>query len=192
MSYLDDTGLGTSNTLGPAPDDAGGGGFSQAGLGAGIGLVGLGISAFGAIKGSEDAAAAAKAQENIAGLEEKQNAQRQLAMQITGRQQQMQQIRSNQLARAQAQAAATNQGALQGSGYAGGQAGIQDQGMANLTGINQQLDIGNKIFGLDSDISQQKIAQYQAQSNAATDSGIGALGGMLLKAAPTIASLAML
>lgn len=175
---------------GSAPDS--GGGFSQSGLSAGIGLAGLAISGFGAMKGSQDSAAAAKAQEQIAGLEKQQNAQRQLAMQITGRQQQMQQIRSNQLAQAQATAAATNQGAQFGSGLAGGKASIQGQSEANLTGINQQLDIGNQIFGLDAQVSDQKMAQYKAQSDAATDSGIGALGGMLLKAAPTIAELAFL
>lgn len=188
---MSDTEWSSYNMTGLPGNDSSSGGVSQAGLGAGIGLVGLGISAFGAIKGSQDAQAAAQAQEQIAGLEKQQNAQRQLAMQITGRQQQMQQIRSNQLAQAQATAAATNQGAQFGSGLAGGKAGIQGQSEANLTGINQQLDIGNQIFGLDSQISDQKMAQYKAQSDAATDSGIGALGGMLLKAAPTIASLAM-
>lgn len=189
---MSDTEWSSYNMTGLPGNDPSSGGVSQAGLSAGIGLAGLGISAYGAIKGAQDAEEAAQSGIQIANLERQQNAQRQLAMQITGRQQQLQQIRTNQLAQAQATAAATNQGAQFGSGLAGGKAGIQDQSAANLTGINQQLDIGNQIFGLDAQISDQKMAQYKAQSDAATDSGIGALGGMLLKAAPTIASLAML
>lgn len=166
-------------------------GISQSGLAGGLGLLGLGLSAFGTASGVSAAQQSAQAGMNIAGLEQKVNDQRQLAMQITARRQQMQTIRTNQMAQAQATAAATNQGAQFGSGLQGGLAGVEGQSASNLQGINQQLQTGNNIFGLDNQISQQKIAQYQAQSQEATASGVSSFGGDLLKAAPMIASLAL-
>lgn len=161
----------------------------QGGVGAGAGLAGLGLEIFGAVSGSSAASSSAHSGMAIAGLEQQENAKRQQAMQIVARRQQLQVIRTNQMAQAQARAAATNQGAQFGSGLQGGLSGIEAQSASNLQGINQQLDIGNSIFGLDAKISQQKMAQYQSQSDQATASGIGAIGGALLKAAPTIASL---
>lgn len=165
-------------------------GFSQAGIGAGFGLAGLALGAFGAAEGVKAAKASAESGKAIAGLEQKVNDQRQLAMQITARRQQMETVRKNQQAQSQARAAAANQGASFGSGLAGGLAGISGQSASNLSGTNQQLDIGNQIFGLDRSISQEKIKQYQAQSDQASASGISSFGGALLKAAPMLASLA--
>lgn len=192
MSYLDDTGLGTSNTLGPGPDDAGSswGGPTQAGVGAAIGLAGLATSIFGTEQGVSAAKASAQSSMNIAGLEQQVNAQKKLAMQISARRSQTETIRQTQMLQSQAQSAATNQGAAQGSGLAGGLAGLSGMGAYNLEGINQNLQIGTTIFGLDDQISQQKIADAQAKSREASASGISSIGGALMKAAPTLAELA--
>ncbi len=166
-----------------------GGVSAQSGLSTGLGAAGLGLDIFGSIGASNAASKAAGISENITGLEGQVNAQRQLAMQVSARRQQMQIIRTNQQAKAQATAAATSQGAQFGSGLQGGLAQIAGQSGSNLLGEDQQLSIGNAIFGLDTQITQQKIAQTQAQSQGAADSGLASLGGTLLKAAPTIASL---
>jgi hypothetical protein len=185
-------GFGSGDPANTDPSAAyGTGPFSQAGIGAGFGLLGLGIEAFGAFDQYEGAQKAAQASEQIAGLEGQVNEQRRLAMQITGRRQQMEIIRQGQRASAQATAAATNQGAQFGSGLAGGLAQVAGQAGSNLLGENQQLAVGNEIFNLDAKISQQRILQAQAQGQQATGQGISSIGGVLLKAAPILAGLAL-
>jgi hypothetical protein len=185
MAYLDDIGghSGGDTSSGGSP-------FSQAGLGAGIGLAGLATSLFGAEQGASAAKASAQASMNIAGLEDKVNQQRKLAMQISARRQGIEAIRNTQQLQSQATAAATGQGAQYGSGLQGGLAGLSGMGNFNLQGINQNLEIGNTIFGLDTQISQQKIAEAQAKSQEASASGISSIGGAIMKAAPTLAELA--
>lgn len=124
----------------------------------------------------------AEAQQNITQDELKVEAQRQQAMELDARRKQMEIIRTNQRARAMALTTATSQGAatpgssvLAGAyGQASGQSGV------NMLGVNQNLEIGQNIFGLNSQISQQKIAMSQAQSSAATYSGLSSLGGSLM------------
>jgi hypothetical protein len=167
------------------------GGFSQAGVGAGIGLAGLGIEALGTMEQSSAAKDVTQADINIAGIQQKENAQRQLAMQINARRQQTQQIRDAQLKQSQGLASATSQGAQFGSGLSGGQAQIAGQANYNLQGINQNLQIGNTLFDLSNQQSQQQIAKFQAQSAQASASGLSSIGGDLLKAAPMLAQFAM-
>jgi hypothetical protein len=175
---------------GEAPSSSGDGLSGQAGLSAGLGLAGLGISLFGTEQGISAAKASAQASLNIAGLEQQVNAQKKLVMQISARRQGMETIRETQLKQSQATAAATNQGAQFGSGLQGGLAGLSGMGNYNLQGVNQGLQIGNTIFGLDDQISAQKIAEAKAKSDAATAAGTQSFGSMLEKAAPDLAKLA--
>lgn len=87
-------------------------------------------------------------------------------------------------------AAAVNQGAQFGSGIQGGQAQATDQGLFNSAGINQNLEIGRNIFGLNDQISGQKSLMSQSQSAQATDQGIASLGGAVVKNAGMIGNIA--
>lgn len=161
-------------------------------LGAAIGAIGLATSIFGGNAAAENAKQAAAVQGQIAGLEGKVNDQRQVAMQLSARRQQMEIFRNMQRARAQGLNAAVNQGANMGSGLQGGQAQATAQGLTNSAGVNQNLEIGNNIFGIQRDITKQKQVLSSIQGQMATNQGIASLGSSITAAGPGIGRLSTL
>lgn len=155
-------------------------------ISAGLGVVGLGMQIFGGFKGSEVASQQAEQSRYIAQDEQKINDQRRQQMLLESRRNQLQIFRNNQRLRAQATNAATQQGAQFGSGLQGGLAQIQDQGLFNSQGINQNVEIGQNIFGINNDISQHKMQLASLGGDAADAAGLASLGGALIKAGPTI------
>lgn len=141
---------------------------------------GMALSLLGSQKSSQAADAYYKSQQNVAGLEEKVNDQRRAAMEVDAQRRQLEVVRNNQRARAMALTTATNQGAQFGSGLQGAYGGISGQSETNLLGINQNLEIGRNIFGLDSQISQERIAQAGFQSKMNQGQGEASLGNMLM------------
>lgn len=158
-------------------------------IGAAVQGIGLATSIFGGMSASAHAKEAYNIQSTIAGYESQVEDQRHTAMQLAGRRQQMEILRNNQRARAMSTQAAVTQGASLGSGYAGGQAQVQDQSLFNLAGVNQNLEIGDKIFGLNKQISQQKLALSKVQGQMATDQGVSSFGGSLMKAGDPLSRL---
>lgn len=158
-------------------------------VGAGISAIGLGMSIFGGL----DQAAIAKDQANvsmdIATQERGINHQKQQAMELAGRRQQLEIIRNNQRARAMAENNATGQNAQFGSGLQGGLAQVADQSLFNLVGVNSALETGRSIAGFNDKISQDKIRMAQLGGNAASAAGFTSLGGSIMKAGPTIGAL---
>jgi hypothetical protein len=152
-------------------------------------VVGLGISLFGGSSASSDAKHAAEIQSNIAGFEGQLEDQRHTAMELAARRQSVETLRTNQRARSTAINNATNQGAQFGSGLQGGLAEVADQGLFNLSGINQNLAIGESMFNINKQITGQKQQLAQVQGQQATDQGLASLGGSIMKAGPTIGSL---
>jgi hypothetical protein len=101
-------------------------------LSAAAGLVGTGISAYGAYqqaKGSKQAEALRLRQQNL----EATRARRQT-------------VRQAIIARSTALSNATSQNAAEGSGAAGGQGSIASQAASNIQGINQGQSIGMQMF----------------------------------------------
>lgn len=152
-------------------------------------IIGMGLSAVGSFMGTQASSAASGIHQKIAGLEEDVNQQHRKAMEIDARRRQMDIIRTNQQKQALGMAAATNQGAQFGSGVAGGQAGIAGQSETNLVGVNQSLDIGRSIFGIDSQINEQRKQLASVETSSATASGVSALGSDLFKAAGPLQNL---
>lgn len=112
-------------------------------------------------------------QQNIIAAERGVQEQQRRAMELDGRRQQMEIIRNQQRARALALTGATAQGAAQGSGLQGGYGQISGITGTNMLGVSQALDIGRSIFGLNQNISDQRVAsmdlEYQlAQQRAAS------------------------
>lgn len=159
-------------------------------LGAGIGLLGLGTSLFGMSEQSEAAQHAAQIQGQIAGLEGQVNDQRETAMQLSSRRQNLETMRTAQKQSAVAIANATNQGAQFGSGLQGGLGQIRSQSLFNMEGVNQNQEIGTNIFGLNRQISADKVQLSQVQSDQATAQGISSLGGGIMQSAAPISRLA--
>lgn len=152
-------------------------------------ITGTALSLFGGIKSSSDAKQAAGINKGIAGDEQQINNQKQMQMQLEGRRMQMENLRNSQRLRAQATAAATNQGANLGSGLQGGLSQISDQSGVQALGINQNQEIGNNIFGINNDISSKKMQLADVQSSQATDAALMSLGGALVKTGGTIGGL---
>lgn len=157
----------------------------------GISAVGLGLQLFGGASAASKAHEAYGIQQNITGLEGQANEQRRTAMELSARRQSMEIFRNQQRARALGINNATNQGASYGnsSGLPGGLAQVADQSMFNLQGVNQNLEIGRNMFGIDSQISQQKLALSGVQGQMATDQGIAQLGGSIAGSAKTLGSI---
>src|SRR5882762_9034564 len=152
-------------------------------------VVGLGLSIFGGASSASDAKHAAQIQSNIAGLEGGLEDQRHTAMELAARRNSLEVLRANQRARSTAINNATNQGAQFGSGLQGGLAQVQDQGLFNLAGVNQNLEIGEAMFGINKQITGQKQQLTQVQGQQATDQGIASLGGALVKSGPMLGSI---
>jgi len=144
---------------------------------------------YGSITGSQTAGRISEVNQQIAIDEGQINEQKRKAMELSGRRQQLEVMRNNQRLRAQATNAATNQGAQFGSGLQGGLAQIEDQSFFNLQGINQNLEIGRNVFGINADISQKKQQLASLGGDLATDQAIGSLGGALMRMGPTIGGL---
>lgn len=155
----------------------------------GIAAVGLGLQAFGSFGAAGKAKEAAQINQQIAADERRINDQKRTRMELEGRRMTMQIFRNAQRLRAQATAAAVNQGASKGSGLQGGLGQIQDQAALGFQEISQNLDIGRNIFSLNDDISNQKAKLSTVQSEAATDQSLASLGGTLIKTGPTIGGL---
>lgn len=139
-------------------------------------VVGMASSAYGAYGSYEGAKAAGQAQQNITGLQEQQDVQRQNLMELQARRSQMEVLRNNQRARSLALNNSTSQGAQFGSGLQGGYGQQQGQSGTNLLGIDQNLTTGRNQFNLTSQIDQQKILLGQANTQEATSKAISGFG----------------
>lgn len=152
----------------------------------GLGVVGLGLQLFGGYQQSEISSQNAQISAGIARDEQGINEQKRIAMELQGKRQMMEVFRNQQRLRAQATAAAVNQGAFLGSGLQGGLAQIDAQSDTNALGINNSLETGRNIFSLTNDISSKRAQQSYLQAEAAQAQGLQSLGGALVKVGPTI------
>ena len=154
-----------------------------------IGAVGLGMQIFGGMGQARASEEAARISADEAKQEQGINAQKQQAMELSGRRQQMEITRNAQRARAMAVQSATTQGAQFGSGLQGGLAEVTDQSLFNLVGVNSALETGRNINQYNNAITQDKYAMAKAQSSGAQDAGYASLGGALLKSGPIIGQI---
>jgi len=158
-------------------------------LGAAVSAVGLGMSLFGGTQQSKIAQQQAAVSGDIAKQELGINAEKQKAMEISGRRQQLEVMRNTQRATALATNNAVTQGAQFGTGLQGGLAQVTDEGNFNMNGINSALMTGRAIAGYNNTISQDKIQLASLGGDAASAAGLSSLGGSILKAGPFIGNL---
>lgn len=164
---------GTASSVGSGA--ATGSAFGPWGAAAGA-AIGLGSSIFGGMKSMEGAKEANQAQVNIINLEQQSEGQRKNAMELSAHRQSMEALRVNQRMRSMALNNATGQGAQFGSGLQGGEAQIQGQSEVNLLGINQNLEIGENLFNINAQKSQQQLLLAAANSKSATGNAISGMG----------------
>lgn len=150
----------------------------------GIGLVGLGTSLYGMFGSSSVAHQTAQLSSNITSLEGQENDVRQQAMNMSAKRSQIQTVRTAQRARSMAvQAGATQTGSLTGSGVEGGISETTSEGTYGLQGINFQKAFGTSLFGLDAQVTNDKMKLASLGGTAATDAGITSLGGAIMSVA---------
>lgn len=159
------------------------------GVGPFAAIAGVGLSLFGAADKYSGAQQANQAQQQITALQQKQDAVRQQALETSARRQQLENLRNQQRMGAMATNNASGQGALFGSGLQGGLGQISGQSNTNAAGIQYGLESGEKMFGLNAQISTQKIAMANAQSTSNTGAGLSTLGSTLTGSAGTLRNL---
>ena len=152
-------------------------------------LLGLGLSVSGMVGGMGASHDYNEAQKRQVQGEQLVEAQRQQAATLMHERNQMQILRNNQRARSMGLEAATTQGAQQGSGLAGAYGQIRGQSGVDLLGENQNFEIGQNVFGLNAQISQQKIAQANAQQSMQFFQGLGSFGSSITGSARNIGNL---
>lgn len=147
---------------------------------AAISIAGLGISLFSSVKEAGISSQETALSQQNTQLQIQENAQRQLAMQISARRQQTQDVRTAQMTASRNLATGVGQtGGTSSSGVVAGQQGATSGGDFNLQGVNQNLQIGNTLFGLQNQQSQNQIAMAGLQGQMNNWKGIGAIGGSL-------------
>src|SRR5258707_533246 len=102
--------------------------------------------------------------------EEKANAARKAQVDLEAQRQTRNQIRQAQVARANAVATATTQGAGQSSALQGGIAQVTNQGYRNIVSINQDRDLAGRVFAGNSQIAQGGMI-------SSLGAGVSSLGG---------------
>lgn len=148
-------------------------------------LAGLGLAsqAYGAYSQYQTSKKAAGVNQQIAAAEQNIENERHKQMVLNSRRQQVENIRNANLARSIALTTSVTQGANQGSGFFGGQAQISGMERYNSLGITQNQQIGDSIFGYNSQISQYKQQLAALGSENAFNQGISQLGGNLFNMA---------
>lgn len=162
-----------------------------------IGATGLAMQMKGAKQTQQAAETGAievsAAQEKIIGDEQQVEAQKNQLMHLEAKRKQMDLLRSAQKARAMSLATATAAGSQYGTGLQGAYGEVQGQYNTQATGIGQNLQIGENIFGINALMSQHKIemarAQGRAGMNAAQGAGTSAMGSALLGSAGLIGKI---
>lgn len=143
-------------------------------VGAASAVAGAGISGYAAVESSN-----ANRKQMAAQRRAEEARRQQMNLDATRRRREM--LRQAQVARAQAVSTASNQGASEGSGLAGALGQIEGQTGSNILGLNQNQELGNRIF--DANALASTYAQQAASANAfgAVGSQLQSLGGSLIK-----------
>lgn len=170
---------------------------------AAISIAGLGVSLFGMGKSSQlasqeagVASQEANVSKQITQLQMQENEQRRLAMQISARRSQTEMIRKAQLVASQGLVAGAAQGASFGSGVAGGQFQAQSEAAYNITGVNQNVEIGSNLFDIQNQVSNKQMSMADLQTQMANLKGqqsiwqgISAIGGSLTGSAGPLGNI---
>lgn len=142
---------------------------------------GLALSGAGAVVQYEGMQKAAQAQRRAIQAEQQAEAIRQQQMNLEAQRQKRQIIRQGILARSQAEAQATGQGAQFGTLLPGAQAAITGQTGYNQLGVSEAQSLGNSMFDVNQQIFQARRQEADAQTMAGIGQGLSSLGGALTK-----------
>ena len=163
-------------------------GIDDVALGA-LTVGGIGLQLFGSNQANQAAQQEFQATQAMIGLEKQQNQVRRQAMELSAQRMNIQSVRDQQMQEAAVRATATGQGAQFGSAIGGGIGQTAGQNKWNQLGVSQNLQIGEHMFNLTDQISDQKIALAQAESEMQTANAWSGLGKMLVGSASPFSKL---
>lgn len=143
-------------------------------------VAGTGMQIMGSQRAAEAANRQADAQAEIANQERRAEAIRKQAAELDARRKMLEMVRNQNRARSMALSNATAQGAQYGTGLQGGYGQISGVSNTNLLGVSQNLGFGEQLFGINGNISQQRINYAQAGGDLATAQGLSSLGGSII------------
>jgi len=152
-------------------------------------VAGLGLSAYGTVQSAQAQSQSAQLSQQQIRLQRQAEAERKKAMELDAIRQRREIIRRSIAARSVATATATNQGAQYGSALPGAYGGISGQTGVKELALNQNLEIGQNIFGINNQISRIGGQITGLQSSAATYAGLSSFGFALAQNAGTIGNI---
>lgn len=147
---------------------------------AAIAAIGVAASVAGTFMQMSAASKQAKAQKEATRAEMAAEENRRRAMELDAQRKKRETIRDTQVARAQAIAAGTNQGASESSAVLGGVAQIQGSGNDQFQGINNAREFGSAIFSNNQAKLAADLKYASAGAAGSIGRGISSLGGALV------------
>lgn len=154
-----------------------------------IAAAGVAASAIGLFGASEANEQQAEYQRQALALQKQEQAERRKAMDLDARRRRREIIRQGIAARSLALTTATAQGAQFGSALPGAYGGIEGRTGVNTLGVNQNQEIGGRIFDLKGQINDAYAGAALAGSRAATGQAITQFGNTLLTNSQNLAKL---
>lgn len=151
-------------------------------------VVGAAVSGYSAIQQQQAGKKQAQVQEQIIAEQRRAEELRKQQMELDAARRRREIVRKQIAARAVAQATATAQGAGQAGSSAlpGAYGGISSKTNTDILGVDQNEEIGGKLFDINGNISNLYRQSAQYQSNEATYKGLFSLGGAMVNSAETI------
>lgn len=138
-----------------------------------LGLLGSGLSIGGGLFGGEKGNNAVDSAETYFSYMENELRRKQMNLDANRRKRDI--IRQSQIATANAEAAASNSGALRSSGVEGARASISGQSGVNFLGVSQNQEIGNIMFNYE---NQRLKVKFDAKQSRKTGPQVGDILGM--------------
>lgn len=154
-----------------------------------LGAAALGASIYGTSKQVKAAKQQTAAMQQQIQMEQQAEALRMQQMELEAKRRNKETIRNQQRARSMALAAATVQGAGQGSGLQGGYGGIAGQANTQLLNTSQNLQIGRGLFAANQGISSARMSYAAAGTDAAVGRGFSSLGASIMQATPMLTNM---
>jgi hypothetical protein len=154
-----------------------------------IAAIGVGVGLFGAISGSEAADQQAQNQAQALALQKQEQEERRKAMELDARRRRREIIRQGIAARSAALTTSTAQGAQFSSALPGAYGDIEGRTGTNLTGVNQNQEIGERIFDLKGLQNDAYVRAAMAGSNLATSQALTQAGSMMISNSSQLATL---
>jgi hypothetical protein len=154
-----------------------------------IAAIGVGVGLYGAISGSDAAEQQAAYQAEALKLQKQEMEERRKAMDLDARRRRREIIRQGIAARSAALTTTTAQGANFGSALPGAYGGIEGRTGTNLQGVNQNQEIGGRIFDLKGMQSDAYVKAAMAGSQMATSQALTQAGSMMIQNSSQLATL---